>query len=247
MPVPRPEFLQTPSGDYLVFPADFDIVQHLRETGRHDPYLVETAMRLLNTRSDWDTVLDIGAHLGTFCIPLHAARPCRIHAFEAQRPIAQLLGANFVINGVSQGWVHQVAVVGPDAPPFLELPVADFSAPGNFGAYSTDPEIARTSSALRLRYEPHTEQTPARTIDSYAGVGGFDRIGLIKIDVEGVELAVMQGSVETLRRNNYPPILFECWRDVAFKETRDATLRFARDLGYHCEEFGENIAATHNG
>ncbi len=47
MPVPRPEFLQIPSGDYLVFRADFNILQHLRRSGRHDPFLVETALRLL--------------------------------------------------------------------------------------------------------------------------------------------------------------------------------------------------------
>ena len=247
MPVPRPEFLRTPSGGYLVFPSDFDIVQQLRQFGHHDPEVVQSALRLLDARSDWDVVLDIGAHLGTFSIPLYTARPCRIHAFEAQRPVAQLLGANFLINGVSQAWVHTVAVSGPGAPPFLALPAVDFSAPGNFGAYSTDPDIARTRAAQRMRYETRSEQVATRTIDSYQAVDGFDRIGLIKIDVEGVELAVMQGAVETLRRNNHPPILFECWREAAFAETREATLRFVMELGYRCEEFGENIAATYGG
>ena len=35
-------------------------------------------------------------------------------------------------------------------------------------------------------------------------------ICFIKMDVEENELAVLQGAVETLKNNNYPPIVFEC-------------------------------------
>ena len=34
----------------------------------------------------------------------------------------------------------------------------------------------------------------------------------MKIDVEGLEKDVLEGAVETLKKNNYPRILFESWR-----------------------------------
>lgn len=36
-------------------------------------------------------------------------------------------------------------------------------------------------------------------------------IGLIKIDVEGMELEVLKGGIDTLNKNNFPPIFIEIW------------------------------------
>jgi FkbM family methyltransferase len=36
-------------------------------------------------------------------------------------------------------------------------------------------------------------------------------VGLIKIDVEGFELSVLEGAIDTIKNNNYPPIFIEIW------------------------------------
>jgi FkbM family methyltransferase len=70
----------------------------------------------------------------------------------------------------------------------------------------------------------------------------FDDIGLIKIDVEGFELKVLQGAIETIKNNNYPPIFIEiwdavCWRGTAntkdyYNKNKNDIINFLLDLNY---------------
>jgi FkbM family methyltransferase len=50
-----------------------------------------------------------------------------------------------------------------------------------------------------------TEEIEIRTLDSF----NIDNISFIKIDVENNELQVLMSSEDTLKRSNYPKILFE--------------------------------------
>ena len=69
---------------------------------------------------------------------------------------------------------------------------------------------------------------------------GLTDVGLIKIDVEGFEEKVLRGGIGTIVRNNYPPILFECW-DVGYynmtQEKHDSMFNFLRGLGYKIIEY----------
>ena len=63
------------------------------------------------------------------------------------------------------------------------------------------------------------------------------RLGLIKIDVEGLELAVLKGLQQTLNRHD-PVVMFEAHPEVD-RAGAEATLEFLRSLGflhlYSCE------------
>ena len=67
----------------------------------------------------------------------------------------------------------------------------------------------------------------------------LNNIGLIKVDVEGMEEKVLRGGLGTIIRNNYPPILFECW-DVGMydmpQDKHDSLFNFLKDLGYEIIE-----------
>lgn len=61
------------------------------------------------------------------------------------------------------------------------------------------------------------------------------RIGLIKIDVEGAELAVLRGAERFLKNAGLPPILFESWDDTArggaaFRDTASLLSRYGYDV-----------------
>lgn len=52
------------------------------------------------------------------------------------------------------------------------------------------------------------DQAEARTVDDVVTEAGLPRIDLIKLDVDGHELTVLQGARETLKRF-MPPLLIE--------------------------------------
>lgn len=62
-----------------------------------------------------------------------------------------------------------------------------------------------------------------RTLDSYQ----FEDVALVKIDVEGMEQAVIRGGMETIAHNR-PVIYAEAWND----EYREATAELLSPLGY---------------
>lgn len=60
-------------------------------------------------------------------------------------------------------------------------------------------------------------------------------VGLIKTDTEGFDYFVLKGGIETIKNNNYPPIIFENW-DVGeygwSQENHDRLDNFIESLGY---------------
>lgn len=69
------------------------------------------------------------------------------------------------------------------------------------------------------------------TIDEY----NCTNIGFIKIDVEGMEEKVLRGAINTIKNNNYPPILFELFEigDYMTPEKYDSFVNFiTNELGY---------------
>lgn len=89
-------------------------------------------------------------------------------------------------------------------------------------------------SRTDLYGEMHNMQ--AKTLDSF----NILNVGFIKIDIEGFEEKALRGGVGTIIRNNYPPILFECW-DVGYygmtQERRDSLFNFLKELGYEILEY----------
>ena len=71
----------------------------------------------------------------------------------------------------------------------------------------------------------------SHTLDEF----NCENVGLIKVDVEGMEEKVLRGGIGTIIRNNYPPILFELWTegDESFNKHRESLINFiSNDLGY---------------
>ena len=239
MSPPVVEIVSAKSGHYLVFGAETIILESLRGSGAFQIDLIRMAVDLIQRRGKGHTLVDVGAHIGTFSIPVSTVTGMSVVAFEAQRRMAHLLGANFELNSIAQAQVHHVALGGPDDPPSVELPCIDYARNGNFGGLSVEAELRDERSAPNLSFLDRTETVEMRTLDSF----NLSDVGLVKVDVEGHELSVLQGAVETLARNGRPPILFECWSDAAFRARRDKTIAFVEALGYRCTAYVDDIVA----
>jgi FkbM family methyltransferase len=133
-----------------------------------------------------DAVCDVGANLGFFT--LIAARltgPAgRVHAFEPSAPEAETCRRNARLNGFAQVEVHHAAVGDRDGrAPFLLVDERSWSHLADRGGH------ARTVG---------TVEVAVRALDGMDwGAAGPPRV--VKIDVEGSEIAVLHGMRELLR------------------------------------------------
>ena len=155
--------------------------------------------------------LDIGAHMGTYALSL--APHCKaVHAFECQRETYYQLCGGVALNAQWNVHAHQVALGRTNAP---SVPLYIISLDGG------------GSSLLQPLSEPLLEQqyVECRTLDSFH----LTNVGFMKLDVEGMEEDVLRGSLQTLQRSDYPPILLEAWTDDRYAAQKKSLLAFLSD------------------
>lgn len=238
--LPNCEIVNADGVQFLVFKGNDLITNNLKAKGVYEPELVTIATKILE-RHKTGLVLDIGANIGTFCIPLAKKfTEFNFRAFEPQRIISYQLGANVIINGLENVYVDKLALSCGAWSERLIVP--DYNKETNIGAFSIDEDVRKNEyeCATQGRYE----EIIAEPLDR---LEIKDFIPLIKIDVEGHELEVLDGALETIRDNEYPPILFEAWTwKPWYKQKRKETFEFLRDYGYEITEIGQNNLAQNS-
>ena len=127
--------------------------------------------------------LDIGANIGFMSMALASRGP--VIAFEPQEALFKLLVENTAGKSVE---CYNVAL--GSAAGVAHMPRVRYGEKGNYGG------VRIVSGGFG------TIEVPMRTLDSF----GLEGVGLIKIDVEGYELEVLKGAVETIERCS--PILY---------------------------------------
>lgn len=175
---------------------------------------------LLQLIGEGDTVIEVGAHIGTTTIPLarRVGPSGRVYAFEPQPLVHQMLCANLALNAIGNVRAIPEGVHDTDAP--LVLPDMEYGKVENFGGVS-------------LSADPNAvgETVACRRLDSM--IDRLSRCALIKVDVEGMEAAVLRGAEALIGRHR--PILY-C--EVGSLSTFEGVKSFACKLGYeafwHC-------------
>ena len=235
--IPNCELVKVDGTQFLVFKGQDLISNHLKKE-LYENDLHQLALKLLINEPS-GTVLDIGANLGTFCVPLARKIPkLKFHAFEPQRIVNYQLCANIVINGLDNVQTYELALSDRDDQ--LNLVMPDYTKETNIGAFSIDKEVRENE------YECATTSVTNKIFLVPLDLLTFSDVKLIKIDVEGHELEVLRGGLETLKANNYPPIIFEAWTwKPWYQEKRKALFDYLEELGYHIQELGENNLARH--
>lgn len=192
-----------------------------------DEELIAAALRLL---PDNAVVLDVGANIGFFTVPL-AARSGTLHAFEPLPSNFKRLEENLRLNGLTaHTWQCGLSSERTE----LEITLReDFQHGGQTGNAAIVIDDGHDQQFTRIKI-------PVRTLDDFAAEHGLDRLDLIKIDIEGHEDLFFEGGQQTLTRTR-PTVLMEVntpyfvRRGVVLKERLAETLppdyRFARRAG----------------
>lgn len=185
-----------------------------RKIARANP---EREMGLLDALCDrTKTGIDVGAKVGMYSYRIRD-RSSDVVIFEPNPLFNYMLGK--VFNG-KRGRVEPYAVSSTRGTATMRLP---FEADGTrqFGRATIE-----AANPLQHEQVARTEEitVETRTIDEY----GLQNVGFIKIDVEGHELAVLDGAVQTLAANQ-PMMLIECNDD----HQPDGTGKLRRWLDAH--------------
>ena len=235
--IPNCELVKVDGTQFLVFKGQDLISNHLKKE-LYENDIHQLALKLLINKPS-GTVLDIGANLGTFCVPLaRKISKLKFHAFEPQRIVNYQLCANVVINSLENVYTYEFALSNKEEDVKLTMP--DYTKETNIGAFSIDKEVRENE------YECSTVNTTDKIQLLPLDLLAFSDVKLIKIDVEGHELEVIKGGIETIKANNYPPIIFEAWTWKPWFEPKRKTLfEYLEGHGYEIQQLGQNNLATH--
>lgn len=222
--------------------SDNDLISNAVDLhGGFDNHVLRQGMDLLKD-IDTGAVLDIGANMGSFTIPMAKHKPkMGFVSFEPQRMVYHQLCGNLAINNISNVKAINVGLGEQDE--LLKVTVPDYAREENIGAFSLDEEVRGHDDYL-CKTADRVEMIEIRQLDSFQ----IGNVRLIKIDVEGMELNVLKGAVQTLEHSKYPPILFEAWTHKSwFLPRRQELMDYLEKLGYTIHSFGDDNVAIHKG
>jgi FkbM family methyltransferase len=175
----------------------------------------ETYRWLWALGSQSSVFLDVGANIGLYTLSLAARHPSlRVVAFEPVPRVAEALRRNVSLNGLANVTVCSAAVSDRNGTDLLYVP------PGGV------PLEATLLEGLRIGTTP--VEVTAVTIDKAVNDLELPVVDLVKIDVEGCELAVLQGAARTIA-DHHPTIVCEVLHGVG---TGTAIADYLRPLGY---------------
>jgi FkbM family methyltransferase len=192
---PRLPALLRKSGLYTIrvrYPAPIGAVTlHVRDNDGSDAFILSEVFD--HRYYDFDlpfepeTILDLGANAGFSAVFFgrkypHAALAC----VEPVAPNAELLRCNTKANGV-EATVFEAAISTADGPVEMAL------APNDYGHRLVEQDAKPPAQTYRCE---------GRTVASVMDALGWDRISLVKIDIEGYELHLLQENSAWLGRTD---------------------------------------------
>jgi len=218
-------------GQLLVLtPAyDVNVGSRMRQQGT---FHVGQSYALQSLCGPGDTVVDAGANLGGFTLPLalQVGAQGRVHAFEPFRRVFQLLTANVALNGLGNVVTHNVALGGRAERLHLRQPdLTRFNLPSSMQVRTQGySESAESGRKWTLFYEEGPgEDVEIRRLDDF----DFPSLRLLKIDVEDMETEVVEGARRTIELHR-PTVWAENAR-LFERGDRSFVDAMAR-LGYDC-------------
>ena len=187
-------------------------------------------------------VIDAGANFGHYAMTAASivGPTGAVFAFEPEPGTYALLAANVALNGYTQVRPERAGV--SDTSGQLDLTVDDDSAGGH------------SFLAEATKKQGRTVKTPVFSLDDYmAQTAPNRRVDMIKIDVQGLELQVMEGARRILTEHK-PYILCEVWPFGMAKAGTSAErlIELMDGLGYTAQAVREPVglvpvsAATFN-
>ena len=190
------------------------------ETLNFDNYEKTDCDMILQLVEDGQNVFDIGGNFGWYSLVIAKSKNVRVFTFEPVSRTFNYLKQNVALNGLAN----------------IELFNFGFSDQDQTLDFYYYPEGSGNASIANLSDTEGVQSVKCivKKLDGFTQENG-NRIDFIKCDVEGAELLVFRGGIESIKRDK--PIIFaELLRKWAakFNYHPNDVLTLLRDLGYCC-------------
>lgn len=195
--------------------------------GRYEPLTLSFLRAYL---TEGDVFFDIGAHVGLYTILAvdQIGDSGEVYAFEPSPIAYRMLLSNIQLNEFSSVTTEKVALSNQVGASQL------YTSPLGMGSYNSF--LPFSGYPIRKIRETPFEcvSVECTTLDDYAQESGVAQIDLLKVDVEGWEVEVLQGGRETLSSVQAPTLIveFDANLQQMAGSSCDRLQRELVDLGY---------------
>jgi FkbM family methyltransferase len=216
-----PVYMKLNGGDKTFFFPEARVAKDYFNTGLYERNFISWSIE--NFLKEDKCVIDIGAHCGIYTVE-YAKHAKHVYSFECSPKSFNYLCANIALRDINYN-VTKYNVGLSDCDSVIPY-------------YIRDPKDGGGNGISKFKYDDINNtpsiDVPVKTLDSF----NLTNINFIKIDVEGHELQVLKGAVNTLKNNNYPKFMFESWPDrqennnFPARQLRAELFAFIESLGY---------------
>lgn len=160
--------------------------------------------------------LDCGAHIGEYALLFAALTGPggEVHGFEPDPRIFRYLQHNVASNGLRNVVVNNVAL-------------GDSVGPARF-VLRADPTVSSLDGRPEFGGGVKEVLVPVTTLDRYVEINGISRVDALKINVEGAEMALLEGARQIL--SQFKPGLIRV--EIDGREKPSALGKFLECMGY---------------
>ncbi len=181
-----------------------------------------------------DVIIDAGANIGLYSIFYSklAGKEGRVYSFEPDKTTNLLLKKNLQLNDCNNVQIFNAALSNKEG--YVEMVAYNFDSfkVSEGDAFKFIKEVIDPGEGDKPGY------INAFKLDNLKEINTLDKIDFIKIDVEGAELLVLQGSIQTILKYK-PTIIFELsgrWTK-RFNYKPYQVIVLMNELGYEMEEY----------
>jgi FkbM family methyltransferase len=178
-------------------------------------------------------IFDVGANIGTFTTWMANTFPQgKIYCFEPQRLIFQMLCGNVAINNFDNCYIYNMAVGNTNTR--IEVQEPDYYKQEDFGIFSLVEDKVYNKSGISTVVD-------IITVDTFVELNNIPRVDYIKIDVEGMDIDVLRGAVNTLKK--FSPCIFIEHNDNRRSILEEIVEYLGKDH-YNFKVIGNNVLAV---
>lgn len=212
--------MQVGQSAYSIIPNPPHVIKAFAAEKSSQEFLQDPSLQLvLKLACSARTFWDVGANMGLFSILARDANPdLEVVSMEASTDFYHVLCRNWQLN--PDGWIC------------LHVAVGDREGPVQMsrGLRGLDHVLP----ADELPTQKEWERRPMMTLDHLAKLVGHDRIDLLKIDVEGMELGVLRGASGLLEAGKIGAIVLEAdQHDLRYGTSNAELVAFLASKNYH--------------